>query len=381
MTVTVAEATATQTQEQILTAMYAYADSIGVDIVGVQTEAMFRALYELESTALLAQVDIRVAVALSGFLDTSTGSWLTLLAFGIYNLTRAPATKAIRSMDIAGGAAASADAKSPGSVLVQTIDGTGIQYRNLTGFTIKPGGTVHGILWEAVLPGTQANLPKGTTFDFVTTQGAVHKPIDQGFGTLGTRPAVDVESDPLLRARCRAQWPALALWGTRLAFAKIIQEAFDAAGLANTITRFALDDTNPSGPGSYDLYLGNSTGGATLTELATVVAYFATMEVAGFGLVRVFSAVALNIPVTVILYGSANTGKATSLINGIASATKIAGKVYVSEIIGALGPAPGGASAVLPGLYSVALTTPTADVQLAFNQLPVFTPLSVTSAP
>lgn len=380
--VTVAQATATKTQTSILAEMYADAETLGVDVVGVQAERMFRALFELESRAKRAEVDIRVAVALSGFLDTSAGPWLTLLAKGVFTLDRGPATRAIRGIAIAATAAAIGGTVSAKQMLVQTVvNSKASRWRNVNDFIIVPGSTVGPFLFEAVDLGSAGNFPEGASFTLVSTLAGVTA-IDAGFkaGT-GTQFGVDEESDATLRKRCRAQWPATSLWGTRLAFARYIQEAFDAAGVTNTITRFALDDTNPNGPGSYDIYLANVLGPATAEEVAIVQAYFDTIEKSGSGPVRVFAAIAKNITLSVQLKGSTDTATATTLLTNMLSTVSLGGIVYYSEIGGTLQPTPGGQGEAMPGLYDIIISAPLANVQLAIFEVPVWSPLSITGGP
>lgn len=380
--VTVAQATAIKTQTAILAQMYADADMFGVDVTGVQAERMFRTLFELESRAKRAEVDIRVAVALSGFLDSSSGSWLTLLAKGVYTLPRNPATRAIRGIAIIATPMASGGTIPAKQMLVQTVvGGKTSRWRNVNDFQIVPGSTVGPYLFEAVDAGSAANFPDGAMFTLVSTLAGISLH-DGGFkeGT-GSQFGADEESDASLRKRCKAQWPATALWGTRLAFARYIQEAFDAAGLPNTITRFALDDTNPNGPGSWDLYLANALGAATATEVAAVAAYFATIEQAGTGPHRVFAAVAKNIALTVLLKGTTDSSTAQTLLVAMLSAVSLGGTVYRSEIAGTLQPTPGGQGSVVPGLYDLEVSSPPANVKLGFNEVPVWSPISITGGP
>ncbi len=382
MTVTVAQATATKTQSAILAQMYVDAAALGVDVTGVQAERMFRALFELESRAKFAEVDIRVAVALSGFLDSSSGSWLTLLAKGVFTLTRNPPTRAIRGIGITATSMAAGGTVAAKQMLVKTvISGKISRWRNINDFQIVPGSSVGPYLFEAVDTGSASNFPEGAAFTLISTLAGVTL-FDGGFKEgEGTQLAADEESDPALRKRCKAQWPATALWGTRLAFARYIQEAFDAAGLANTITRFVVDDTNPNGPGSWDLYLANALGPATVNEVATVTTYFAAIHQAGVGPIRIFAATAKNVTLTIQLKGSTDTSTAQTLLVNMLSAVSLGGKVYRSEITGTLQPAPQGQSSVLPGLYDVAISSPPADVTLAFNEVPQWSPISITGGP
>ncbi len=376
--ITVAQASAKKTQSQILAQMYDDAAALGVDVVGVQAEAMFRALYEIESRAKLAEVDIRVAVSFSGFLDTSAGTWLTLLAYGVYNLTRNPATKCIRAMSIVAGLLASGGQVKQDALLVRA---GGQLFRNKDSFTVTPGQTSTPVLFQAVNAGTAGNVTKGTTVSLVTTAADIAV-VDLGIVGVGAAAAVDTEGDPALRVRCRAQFPAVALWGTRLAFARYIQEAFDYAGVPNTVTRFALDDANPLGPGSYAMYLANAAGPATVTEVAIVAAYFALIEKSGSGPVGTFAATAKNIALTLVLKGSSDTATAEALELDLINTVSIGGILYTSEIIGVLEPTVGGASPVMPGLTDVVVLAPAVlSTQLAPFEVGVFLPINITGGP
>jgi len=389
MVVSVAQATQTRTQTSILAQMYADASILGVDVVGVQAEALFRALYELESRAKRSETDIRVAVALSGFLDTSTGPWLTLLARGVFALARVPPTRAVRALRVVSSLLTPAGTIPARQMLVQTTIGSkAIRYRNVNDISLLPSSTIGPVLFESVELGSSGNLPTGTSFTLVSQVAGVSL-IDNGFGTTGTQLAIDEENDASLRKRCRAQWPATALWGTRLAFARYIQEAFDTAGLPNTITRFAIDDANPNGPGSYDLYIANQTSAsltsevpaATGAEISTVFGYFTSIEKAGSGPVRVFAAATRLIALSVFLKGSTATANAQALLVSMAAGIQPGGIVYRSEVFGTLNPAPAGLSDVLPGLYDMNVNSPEEDVQLAFNEIPIWSPITITGGP
>lgn len=354
-------------QADRLAAMYVTAADLGVDVVGVQAERLFRALFEIEAAQKAQEDQLRVKIAQAGLLDTvklAGSAWVTLLALGFFDLPRAPATSTVGAASLACGPLAVAGTVVARQARFQT--GTGVIFTNADAFTVAPNATIPVTLVASV-PGSTGNVALNSTWTNVTTLTNCTLTNPGTSGSWITSAGVDEESDDSLIARCRARWAATSYGGASSAYRQWIADAFTAAGVASTITRLGVDDGNPNGPGSTDIYLANSTGPATVGELATVDAYLQPRRSLGTGPLRVLAAPALSVPVVAVLYG--NTGAvapATAMLAALQSTISLGGIIYRADLIARL--------MALSGVYNVVLSTPAADVDLTGFDVPTFAP-------
>lgn len=369
-----------RSKDAVLTDMYTLAANLGVDVVGVQAERLFRAMFEIEASAKSVEDYRRAQIAQAGFLQTvklantnidgsylAAPNWTDAIAQGFYNLFRAPAVATVGLGALVCGASATPGNVPAGqAIFSSTADTGGIRYRNKYAFVVVPGTTVQVTL-QAEQPGIVGNVPvNAITNNEVTLAGCtITNPGTNGSWILTA--GVDQESDDNLILRCLGRWAANSYGGARSAYDDWVAEAFTSVGQTPTINRIGVDDGNSNGPGSTDLYLANATGGATATELAIVDAYLQVRRGLGTGPLRVLSAPTLSIPVVATVYG--NTEAATlGLANLLAleAVVRPGGVVYWSNII-ALLRAPS-----IPGAYDVKLQTPLADVRLSTYEVPAF---------
>ncbi len=371
MTTSLATLVTATSQSDRLASMYTLAASLGVDIVGVQAERMFRVLFEIEAAQKAQEDLLRVQIAQAGFLDmvkAAGRAWVTLIAAGWFTLARAPATSTIGNAVLACGPLAIAGTVPARQARFQT--GTGVIFTNAEAFTVAPNATIPVVL-VATVPGSTGNVATGSVWTNVTvlTNCALTNP-----GTAGswiTSAGVDEETDDNLIARCRSRWAATSYGGAASAYRQWIVDAFAAAGVTNTITRLGVDDGNPNGPGSTDIYLANVTGPANPTELATVGAFLQPRRSLGTGPLRVLAAPALSVPVVAVLYGNTGAGAlATAMLTAWQAEIPLGGIIYLAELYSRL--------MALAGVYNVVITSPAADVDLTGYDVPTFVP-SITA--
>lgn len=387
---TLAQLLTARDQPTVLSQMYATASTLGVDIIGVQAEAMFRAMYEMESAAKSREDFLRVQVAQAGFLQTvilantnqdgsviAPPNWADLLALGFFNLTRNPAVTTVGQALLTCNNFANAGPVTAMQARFSTPDN--VFFRNQLPFNVIPGASVP-ITLVAEQPGTVSNVPVASITQINTPLGGCT--VSNPAGTNGswiTTSGVDIEADLSLTARCLARWGASSYGGARSAYGQWINDAFTTQGLTSSITRWAVDDTNPNGPGSNDIYLGNAAGPAGTTEVNTVNAYLQPLRALGTGPLRVFSAPGVNVPIIASIFGNSNgaaLGAAT--LAALEAVVPLGGILYLSSIYAALSaPSIPGAG---PPSGHVEVYSPTSDIILTGFQVPIIIPTLTASA-
>lgn len=360
-TPTLEDALATSTEAEIRDAALDALATAGCSMVGIPTTSADRGLIEIHSRALAREQEIRSYIARAGSKqlimaiadEAARDAWLDYLAAGWFGLPRLPATKATHRFRLVASAAAGPYTIAPRTLLAQTEDG--IQFRNtgrltsdLTAspgsITLTLGGTRDDLEWEAVLAGIEGNIAPDASLTLVTTLAGVSisNPEIGSTGSSLLASGADRETSESLSLRCDARWDRTAVAQLPGALVEWIVESFEADGLTSTITKWRVDDTNPNGPGSTDLYLANASGPATAAELSRVDAYQQARRGVGSGPLRTLAAAALSVPFTAQLYslGAATSSQiqtdAAASIAVLESLIAIGGIVYGDDITKAL---------------------------------------------
>lgn len=202
-------------------------------------------------------------LANAGFNSTADGDALTEFSDSHYDNQRTLATRAVHSLEVTNSAATGPYSPTAGAFIARDTV-TGLLYRNISNFSIDVGAT-ETIQVRCDTPGTQGNVAIGTITDLVTTfAGITVTNPDVGDGTSLVTAAVDAEGDAALRARNRSKWGSLT-WATPAAG----YEYFARQGSANAV-RVKVDDGNPRGPGTVDVYIATGSGVATSTDVSDV---------------------------------------------------------------------------------------------------------------
>lgn len=367
------EATTVRTSSDILAADIAALDEMGVYASGWSPLSVHRGVLELNSRSQSVAEGIRSVVTKAGFADTvvqAGDAWTKRFVKGYYNLDPNPATSAVHVFRVRNLASSGPHNIKVGQLVASTPDG--ILFKNTEAKTLPSGaGQYIELEFAAEAAGLGGNIPPGTTLAW--EQGipgtAVENPAVSGTGTSIKRAGREEESAASLLARGLARWGATAAGGSADSYVEWIGEAFKAAGVPNTITRWRVDDANPNGPGSVDVYLANAAGPATAGELAIVNAYLQKRHGKGRGPLRVLAAEEVSIPVQAILYvtGAPDAVSiASSRLAVYGAAVGLGGIVYLMELIELL--------MGVPGVYNISLSLPVDNVALSTNQIPVFVP-------
>jgi hypothetical protein len=181
-----------------------------------------------------------------------------------------------------------------------------------------------------------------------------------------------------LKARCDARWADLSFDVSSERFARIIRDAFEAAGETNPITRIYVDDTNPDGPGSVWVYMARDSTPATAADVVLVDAYVTPRYKAGSGPFASKAAAVLTITIDGTIQGPTNEAaalvQASAALSALAPTYAIGGDVVTySQVHNALYDGVTGATQVTLSLDQETAITPGSIVEFSIGTLSVTT--------
>lgn len=317
-----------------------------------------RTFVELDAEGLADVSATLAAIAAGGYVSTARGAWLTLLAREVYGLERKPAVQCQRQVELSDAAGQGPFSISPGDFTVASGE---LRFTNVDGGTLTLNGTLT-LTVAAESPGSAYNLPGGSLVRFAV--GALPGVTITDPGTI-TQQGVDLETDESLRGRCRRRWAELAVGGTEDAYRNWALAASDQ------VTRVGV---LAGGAGTVTLTLAGPAGAVTQDVIDAVDAALASKVILGM-MLGVQSAVANDIDIVgTVRVRAASQATATAAIDAalrdLEMNTPVGGErgfAFVSRerIIAAIAGA--------AGVLDLTLTTPAADVALAYNEVPAFT--------
>lgn len=203
--------------------------------------------------------------SLQGFNDTAEGDGLTAFSASVYDNQRLAPTSTAGLCELTNVSGA------PHIITLTQLEAEdeneGLKYRNTTAGTIPAGGSLV-LTFEAEGPGSQYNVPNNTITVLNTPlNGVTINNPDPDPGTWITSEGSDTETDDRLRLRNTSKW------GTRTYAtpeAGIVSFALEAD---DDISRVAVDDSNPGGPGTTDTYIAGAAGPSSQDDVDTAQAY------------------------------------------------------------------------------------------------------------
>ncbi len=196
------------------------------------------------------------------FNATSIGDALTNFSYSHYKNTRAGSIAAQRAITLTCSATEGPHTINLGDVVSSDAAGSAT-FRNVDGLSVVypyslGSGTSKTFLFEAEVSGTGGNLANNTVTTLVTTLAGVTITLD----TLN-RSGVDAESDTRLRLRNETRWDAQSEFEKTADACKNI-----ALNASAAIISVGVDDENPRGAGTFDVYLAGldaTAGGSDIT--------------------------------------------------------------------------------------------------------------------
>lgn len=363
MPLTVKQLTTPVSKEEALQLMLDELESLGFNVTNWHSGSVQRTFLKGVAVvwALATQyVDLTTRI---GFNESSYEDGLTLFSRSHYDNERVEEIATEGVMLFTGAAVGPPHTVSVGDVVVQD-EATGLYFENTEGGTIPASGTKQ-LAMRAREEGTASNIPNGSTLKMSTTfTGVTVTNPDPGTGTWITTLGVDAEDDDTLRTRNRTKWATLNWAAPEEAYINL------ALNADTDVTRVAVDDSNPRGPGTVDVYIARADGVAVSADVTTVQeAIDAVRPVSADAYTQAAAAQPVTISgtvyVTAALHDSDKEAEieqaAIDYINSLVIGGDVlagsTGVVPFSELLHAI--------TDVEGVRSVALTSPTADVTVS----------------
>ena len=300
--------------------------------------------------------------------DSAEGDALTEFSNSSYDNQRVGALATEGDYTLTGALIGPPHAIVAGDLIVSDADGR--QYQNSTGGIVPAGGTLV-VTIKALLTGTDGNVPPNGAITTLNTPLAGVTGSNDAIApatTWITTQGLDQEADKVLRQRNTTKWATQNQIGSPAELYTNVALNADA-----DIQRVGIDDTNPRGSGTLDVYLARATATAQPADIITVQAAFdaqvcetsdakaiaATEVTQGFTFTAYIEA-AKNTPATQAAIEEAITDFANSLAIG---GTLIGGNGFMlfSELVTAV--------SSIDGVVNVVFALPAADVALAPNEI------------
>lgn len=333
----------------------------GCDTAGLSDLSAERGLATLFASSEARFQQIRAVIAATLDPDKTSGAWLDIVLKGRYQEDRIPALKTRGRPTIIASIAGGTQGIAPGALRADA--GGGIFFVNTQGTSLAAGASTQ-LDFECEVAGVVGDVADLAISAFQRAPAGLTISNPPGWKTRGGR---DVEKDSPYRKRCYAKWLSIGAGWTRAAF------DYWVPFFAPSVTRIYVDDSNPLGPSSLKVYLANSTGAATVGEIATVLAGLISRGFRPLGTVLplVLAASVTTIVVTGTVYGPSATKAAdvAAALDGFASSLPLGGinqSVDLGLLYGIIG---GGAYpsfdlAGFSGVTNVDLTLPAGDTAI-----------------
>lgn len=365
---TLAQLTTPLTVAEASAAIYAALATEGVNVTLWKAGAPTRTLVAGLAIILASLSQLQAAIAKMSFLALASGSWLTLVALYVYNVTRDPGSFATGSLTLTN-AAGGVFSYAP---YAATFSNGTKTYKNVDTISLGAFGT-QTITIQATELGSGSSAGPATITNLVTPMPGVTA--SNAAALLGT----DEENDATLRLRCGEKLGTLSPNGARDAYAFIARSAKFSSGVSAGVERIK---TIADGTGGIDAYFATASGNLTgtvgnVTTPLGLVDYLLQTQVVPLDItLRSHTAIAQAIACTYELWvpdtmtetdaeiqalvdlGIANYLAARPIGGDIIPGGVAPGKVYKSALEDAIG-------AAIPGIaIRRIMTVPAADVSM-----------------
>lgn len=303
-----------------------------------QDEGAARAFVELASHLGAQQSEPVALMAKMGFLQTALEDYLDALVLSHYDERRNGAVAAVLPVRFVN-ASATAYVMAASSVVLMSSNGR--TFSLLSGGTITANATTT-LDVRAEVPGAAGNVP-AQTLQLVTPLAGVTAIFDGALTVAGA----DQESDPNLKERSSSKWATLRAEKIKAGILNLVRSA------APSVHGVSIDDENPRGPGTLDVYLAAENATAGVSDVAAVQtaldgALFGTGTDEEAGLAIAAPTVELDLEATVFVRGLTPEAAQTALI--------AAHQAFLKTVpVGGFDLRPGPQNVILPGQITDAL--------------------------
>jgi uncharacterized phage protein gp47/JayE len=258
MPTTLTDVLTPKTEDQATADILARLDALGLYATSWHTDSIARRLVQAFGY-VVARVTERAAVlARAAFNETAEGDALDAFSASRYRNNRIPSVATEGKIKLTCSAAAGPYTITAGELVVADAE-EGLEFRALTGGTLKPGNTLE-IVVRSEKPGTSGNVANGTITKLVSPALAgvtVNNPALPSTSSWITVLGADAESDASLRERNRSKW------GTGAIEDSVGVLIYRVRTASPSIARLAVDDSNAAGPGAVAIYAAGIAGTCT----------------------------------------------------------------------------------------------------------------------
>lgn len=371
--ITLAQILTPVTEEEALATCLSILSSLGFTATSWQEGSRQRTIVQMFAR-IYAAFSVTIAqIASMGLNETASGDWLTLFSKSHYDNTRRAAVKTQGTLVLTAAASAPGPFTITAGQLVFADATNGYTYRNTTGGTLNAGATL-GVTIEAETAGANRDLAANTITVMKTTLAGVT--CNNPSSTWITRNGSDEETDIALRERNSSKWGTLGI-------APGLAYKYYASMGHESIRRVAVDDSNPRGPGTVDIYLAGDSG-AVASGVVTAVEEYMDGTTDGYDRIgnatdmQITSATNLTVSVSATVYvlkqyeTTATRTAITAAIEAFFKAVPIGGTRIVEGGAGAL--RFGALASVIyriTGVQNVVFSAPIADVSMTVGQVAV----------
>ncbi len=374
---TLDELTTPLTVAEIQQAIFDAIEARGVKTTSWKPGAIARTIIAGVAIILAAFSTLQAAIAKGGFLELSSGDWLTVVARRVFGVERVVGTFAAGNCTLDNAGAGVFVVAVGDSIALNTTSGK--TYRNTAAFTLAAFETGKVVPYQAIEIGADSTAPAADIDALVTVLADVT--ITNPLAFVG----LDVETDAALIVRCLAKTGVLSPNGPSDAYRFLALSATTDSGAPAGVTRVT---TVPDGEGNVTAYVATASGpvtgsiGDTTTPLGAVDEEMQVNAVPLAVTLTTISATALTITPTYEIWLRSTIGLTASEIEANIAAALV---TYMSaQPIGGLRKVAGGGfvftdaiEAAITGavgttnLIDLDLTVPAADVAVLATEAPV----------
>lgn len=238
MTIAITDLLQSQTATQVRTTMVNALVTLGIPADKWRPGGSLSVMLTVIAT-VYSQFTVLMAQAIgSGFLETASGGWLTLLAYYVYGVTRPPATFASGAITLTN----TGGVQNYGIGQVVFKDSTsGQTYTNTQAVSLGPNAS-QTVTIQCTTAGAAGSAPPGEIDTLVTQMLGVT--VSNAAAVVGQ----DALDDPSLRILCQNKLGALSVRGPRSAYAYAISVAVNAVtGAPVNINRQSISRSSHTG--------------------------------------------------------------------------------------------------------------------------------------
>jgi phage-related baseplate assembly protein len=369
-------------RQEVQKAIYDVLSALGVNTTSWKPGAVVRTIIVGCSSVIAGLSTLQAQIARAGFLELSSGVWLTALAHYVYGIDRIEATFATGEVTLTNTAGGIYSLGTEDFTVKSPV--TGQTYKNTEAFDLGPAGGGHDTVTipiRATEPGAAGSAAAASITSLVTTLDGVT------CSNASPLTSVDGEDDVSLKRRCSEMLGALSPMGPWDAYAAAVRNATRDDGSPLGITRMRI---TKDGYGNVTVHVAGASGAVSDPDDIDVALEAIEQNAVPLCVTpHVESATAKPVPVTyeVWMYNTSGRSEAqitdtiasriTALINGQPiggnTAGALASRLFVDSLRTTIGSA-------LPEIFHVAVTSPADDVILQPYEVPVLSGAPVVTA-